>query len=200
MRFLSIFPLAALLIIILLIVLKVISLKTKGISFRSQKSKTSGINLLLYPIFIMLLLLWLAALISQTFNLNLFFNSTLILKPLVASQSLKTAGALVVLISVLLMGITLVHFKTSLRFGLNKNNQGQFITKGIFSLSRNPFFLSLNLYFIGQAMVFPGILFITMALLAVTGIHFFILKEEKFLVNHHQHLYTHYREKVRRYL
>jgi protein-S-isoprenylcysteine O-methyltransferase Ste14 len=99
----------------------------------------------------------------------------------------------------MLMLITLVHFKTSLRFGMSSSNKGDLITTGIFSFSRNPFFLSLNLYFTGQAMVFPAIVFIGFALMAVAGIHFFILKEEKFLIIFYGESYTSYQKKVRRY-
>ncbi len=199
MRFLSIFPLAGLLIIILLIFVKTVLLKRKGIPFKAGTTKLTGTNLLLFPLFLLLLLVWLAALTSQTFNIHSFLYPSALTKNLVSSLLPLAAGAGIILLSVLIMSITLIHFKTSLRFGLNKNNQGKLITEGIFSFSRNPFFLSLDLYFIGQALVFPGILFIAMTLMALTGIHLFILKEEKFLRMHYREIYTDYAKKVRRY-
>lgn len=200
MRFLSIFPMAGLLIIVLLIGFKTVTLKRKGISSRAGKSKPTVTNLLLYLVFLLLLLVWLAALAGHTFNFHPSVETSLLTKKLLPLPVLNVIGAIIILLSVLLMSITLVHFKNSLRFGLNKNNQGKLITTGIFAFSRNPFFLSLDLYFIGQALIFPGILFITITIMAVIGIHLFILKEEKFLHMHYGNLYTAYIQKAGRYL
>ncbi len=95
--------------------------------------------------------------------------------------------------------ITLTHFNTSLRFGLDKNTRGKLITIGIFSISRNPFFLSLDIYFIGTAMVLPSIFFLVFAATTVVSIHFFILKEERFMADNYSEEYLKYRQKTRRY-
>jgi protein-S-isoprenylcysteine O-methyltransferase Ste14 len=95
--------------------------------------------------------------------------------------------------------LTLLHFRFSLRFGLDDKNQGELVTRGVFSQSRNPFFLSINLFFVGLALFHTSVFFIVMALLTLISIHFFILKEEKFLRKHYGEAYQKYREKVGRY-
>ena len=199
MCFLSIFPLAGLLIIILLIVVKVVILKNKGVLVKAAGSDKPLATLILYPIFLLILLLWLTALINLSFDLPPFLLPSFLTKKMIQSPILETMGAVFICLSVLLMFITLVHFKSSLRFGMNSNNQGKLITTGIFSYSRNPFFLSLNLYFIGHSLIFPGILFLATTCMAVAAIHLFILKEEKFMRMHYRNQYINYQQKVGRY-
>ncbi len=200
MCFLSIFPLAGLLIIILLILGKVVILKRKRVTVKAAGSYKPGASLILYPVFLLILLLWMAALTELTFKLSPFLLPHLMTKKIINLPALEITGAVFIFLSVVLMLITLVHFKTSLRFGMNSKNQGKLITTGIFSFSRNPFFLSLNLFFIGQALVFPGILLIAMALMTVAGIHLFIKREEKFMRIHYGNQYNVYMHKVRRYI
>jgi protein-S-isoprenylcysteine O-methyltransferase Ste14 len=91
------------------------------------------------------------------------------------------------------------HFKTSIRFGLNDKNKGKLITSGVFAYSRNPFFLSLDLYFLGISLMLPNLFFIGFAVLTVISIHFFILKEEKFMLKAYGIEYKKYVSKVGRY-
>jgi hypothetical protein len=62
MCFLSIFPFAGLMIIVLLISFKVVLLQRKGISVKAGTSKKPAANRFLYPVFLLILLLWLTAL------------------------------------------------------------------------------------------------------------------------------------------
>jgi protein-S-isoprenylcysteine O-methyltransferase Ste14 len=98
------------------------------------------------------------------------------------------------------MLITLFHFKNSLRFGLDQKNRGKLITTGVFSFSRNPFFLSLGIYLVGIALLQLNLFFIGFTVLAFTSIHFFVLKEEKFMRVAFGNEYLEYMQKVRRYL
>jgi hypothetical protein len=62
MCFLSIFPFAGLMIIVLLISFKVVLLQRKGISVKAGTSKKPAANRFLYPVFLLILLVWLTAL------------------------------------------------------------------------------------------------------------------------------------------
>lgn len=199
MCLLGIFPFAGFLIIALLIIFKVMRLHKRGISVRAGYKKKHLTVFFLYPVFFLLLFLWLMAMAIQTFQIPVSTDFVFLIRKQVDSFWFSATGAGLIILSIVVMFITLLHFRSSLRFGMNKKNQGNLITTGIFSYSRNPFFLSLDLYFIGQAMVFPGYLFVVMALLAVTGIHFFIMKEEKFLWAYYREEYLEYKTKVRRY-
>ncbi|MDX1284503.1 MAG: isoprenylcysteine carboxylmethyltransferase family protein, partial [Draconibacterium sp.] len=121
-------------------------------------------------------------------------------EPIFKSEFLKIIGALLVLLSQILLAFTLIHFQKSLRFGLNSANTGKLVTTGIFSISRNPFFLSLNIYFLGTAIYKPSIFFMAITFAAIIAIHFFILKEEKFMKENYGNEYKKYTKKVRRYI
>src|SRR5690554_708740 len=167
MNFLGIFLFISLLVIVVMIAAKISQLHKTGIPVIAHRSKKVGKISYLYPIFIFLTALWFAALFEQTFgNADLFIPSFLT-SPVFKHPVLEAAGILFIITSVVVMGIILVHFQTSLRFGMDSNNKGPLITSGIFSVTRNPFFMSIDLYFIGQALLFTGPVFIGMAILAL---------------------------------
>jgi len=127
-------------------------------------------------------------LLPTTFN-TYFHNSVL----------LACLGAFIEVLAVIGMYYTLSAFNTSLRFGLNTNDPGKLITTGIFNKSRNPFFLSIILQFTAITLVFPTPFFALTTLLSIIAIHFFILKEEKFMRENYGTEYKNYCSKVRRY-
>lgn len=190
-------PAAGFFILALMILFNSISLKKKGITIRPAETAKSNLKKWLYLLFTAFLLLFLFEITSPFHHFSLlpkffknhFFDSGII----------RTAGALVIFVSIFLLKTTLQSFGTSLRFGLNKNNAGKLVITGIFARSRNPFFLSLLFYFIGSALIFPNSFFLIFALSAFTGIHYSILKEEKFMRSIYGKEYLNYAEKVRRY-
>jgi protein-S-isoprenylcysteine O-methyltransferase Ste14 len=199
MGFLGIFPVSGFLIIIMLIIFKVKALKKRGISVRAD-GEQNGIRVyFLYAVLSLLFIAWLSGLIVQTFQIAIPNQLHFFIEQQLTSILIRIAGAVFIFLSVLLMFFTMLHFKLSFRFGMNRENQGKLVTKGIFSRSRNPFFLSIDLYFIGQALVFTGIVFAVIALLAIIGIHLFILKEEKYLLTYYRKEYLEYMKRVRRY-
>ena len=200
MNLLGIFPLFGFLAIILLIIFKIVLLRRKGIIMHKSGTGHRRSVFVLNFIFLIILAVWLAALTEQTFYPTASCLPGVLTKIMIESIVLEAAGTIVITLSVVAMFITISHFRESMRFGMSFENKGALITSGIFSISRNPFFLSLNLFFIGQAMVFPAIIFIAMAVLAVTSIHFYILREEKFMVQGYTDDYLKYKQRVRRYL
>ena len=142
--------------------------------------------------------LWIIELIKPAFEISVLPEGMTNL--LVESIFLKIAGVSLISISLVLLAVTLYHFKTSLRFGTNEKNKGELITTGIFSLTRNPFFLSLDLYFLGISMLLPTLFFIGFSALALISIHFFILNEEKFMIKVYSEEYEKYAQKVQRYI
>jgi protein-S-isoprenylcysteine O-methyltransferase Ste14 len=193
------FPIVGFLIIIILISLKISLLKRRGINVSSGSPKKNKFLPFLYPIFFLILLLWLLEIIRIAFQISFSLLPEIVTNLLVESPYMRIAGVSLITISLVLLAVTLHHFNNSLRFGMDEKNKGELITTGIFSLSRNPFFLSIDLYFWGVAMLLPSFFFIAFALLAAVGIHFFILKEEKFMRNIYGEEYKKYAQKVRRY-
>ena len=196
----EIFPLASFLILIFLILGRVVFLKRKGVKVSSGSVKKIKTTVFLYPVFLLILLFWIWEMMKPAFQINFSILPEKLTKPLFESVFIQIAGTILTGIALVLLTLTLIHFKNSLRFGMDKENRGKLITTGVFSLSRNPFFLSLDLYFLGIAVLLSNLYFIGFAVFALVGIHFFILKEEKFLLEFYGEEYEKYTQKVRRYI
>jgi protein-S-isoprenylcysteine O-methyltransferase Ste14 len=194
MNVLPFIPLMGLILLTGLVGAKILILKKQGVKPGSNQ-KTSVRKTSKNLLFIPFVLLFLAEVIYPVVP-----NSVPFLQ--VAHFSvpfLQIMGGVLVMLSVITMLLTLLHFKKSLRFGLRPHNSGPLVTNGIFALSRNPFFISINLYFIGTAFVFQSILSIAFAIAAVISIHWYILKEERFMHSVYDEEYTRYCQTTRRY-
>jgi len=199
MEFLSFFPLVSFLFLVISLIIRIMYLREKGIKVSSKKNKKPRFLKIIYPVFALIFLLWMAELPRLAFHFSYPVLPELLIKNQLNFQLLQVAGAIVVVLALFFWILTLFHFRFSLRFGLNDKNQGELITGGIFSRSRNPFFLSIDLFFVGLAMFHTSLFFLVMALLTLVSVHFFILKEEKFLRKHYGEAYQKYRGKVGRY-
>ncbi|KAF0236475.1 MAG: hypothetical protein FD181_2703 [Prolixibacteraceae bacterium] len=195
----EIFPLVSFLILIFMILGRVVFLKRKGVKISAAGNETVKTSPFSYPVFLLIMLLWLWEISKPVFQISFSVLPETITQLLFHSVFIQIAGVMIIAISLVIMLLTLLHFRNSLRFGLVENNIGKLIITGIFAFSRNPFFTSLILWFTGIALVFPSPFFVGFALLAATGIHFFILKEEKFMQRFYGSEYLEYRRKVRRY-
>ena len=200
MKWLQLFPLAGLLAFIILLTWRILLLKKRGISPVSSPKKPGIKKILLYILFLLIFLSWLFELTRPFFSPSFSIFCKELITPFTNSLLLQILGMLFILGAVITLYLTLIHFKSSLRFGLDKSKLGTLITTGIFSISRNPFFLSILLYFSGVALIIPNGFFIAFAIIAIISIHLFILKEEKFMSEHYGENYQKYKQKVRRYL
>ncbi len=200
MKGFEIFPFLSLLALILMISGRIFFLRRKGVKTSSSGNKATITSFFIYPVFLVVLLLWLREISKPVFPISFSILPETITQFLIHSDFIQFAGVVIIVMSLIIMFVTLIHFRNSLRFGLDENNRGKLITSGVFAISRNPFFTSLLLWFYGIALVFPSPFFIGFALLANTGIHFFILKEEKFMLKNYGTEYLNYKLKARRYL
>ncbi len=200
MKIFDFIPLSAFLLIIVIIVSRIRYLKKKGIQVSSGIGKLKKSSYFIIPVFVLLFWLWLSEIIKPVSHWSFSLIPELFSVYLFSSFILKSSGSIIIILSLTLLSLTLLHFKSSLRFGLDENNQGMLITDGVFSISRNPFFLSLDLYFLGVALILPNLLLICFAILAIVGVHFFILKEEKYLLKVYGKEYELYKQQVKRYI
>ncbi len=177
--------------------------------WRYRKLKKSGINVsqgnrglkavFLFLFLICFSLVFVSEMLIHTFQLSLKMLPQHLSNSFHSSAFIAIVGILMIIFSVTLLHFTLAAFKQSLRFGLNSQNIGKLITTGIFSFSRNPFFISIELLFTGIALVYSTSFFIGIAVLSIFCIHFFILKEERFMRKNYGQEYIEYSQKVRRY-
>lgn len=200
MNLLNIFPAAGLLVILFLIAGSIIFLnRKKGIQASSGKQTATIKKFFVYPVFSIILLVWLFELLKPVFNFPVTILPEIVTNRLFENLYLKISGAALILFSLAFFTLTILHFNTSLRFGLDENNLGKLITHGVFAVTRNPFFISFIIYFTGVALIFASVFFIGFAILAAAGIHIFILKEERFLRKFYRDEYEIYSKKVPRY-
>jgi protein-S-isoprenylcysteine O-methyltransferase Ste14 len=192
-------PLASFLYILIFLMGRIQFLKREGTKTSSGIGNLKKRAIFLYPVFIFIFLLWLFEIAKPVFKVSFSILPEILTTRLFDCILLKISGLTLILLSLGLLTITLIHFKTSLRFGFNENNLGRLVTTGMFSLSRNPFFLSLDFYFFGVALILPSLFFISFMVLAIISIHFFILKEERFMKKVYGEEYEKYEKKVRRY-
>ena len=192
-------PLLIFLVLMGILLFRILSLQKKGVQTSAKNGWKNKAKSFLYPVFGLTFLLWLFEILRTTFSFSFSVLPAIFTVKVFQSQILHITGSIVLLLSIVLWIVTLLHFKSSLRFGLDENTQGELITNGIFSVSRNPFFLSIDLYFLGVALIFPTCFFIAFTLLAIVSIHFFILKEERFLQKIYGDEYLVYTRKTRRY-
>lgn len=192
-------PFISFLILMTTLVVRIGMLKKKGIQTGSGNGEKSPAKRILLPVFSLVILIWIFEIVRPAFHVEFRVLPGFLCDVLIGNTILNVSGAILILISLVLWFLTLKDFGSSLRFGLQSENQGKLVSTGIFARSRNPFFLSLDLYFVGVAMMIPSVFQIMFALAAVLGIHFFILKEERFLASVHGAKYLGYCKKVRRY-
>jgi protein-S-isoprenylcysteine O-methyltransferase Ste14 len=193
-------PFISYLILILILTGRVIYLQIRQVNTGMGNNESNSSKRWLLPVLFLVFLLWIFEISRAAVGFKLKVLPEFLTNTLTNSYYFKGFGAVYVFVGLIGFTITLLHFGNSLRFGLHKDNKGKLITTGIFSLSRNPFFLSLEFYFLGIAIMLPSIFFIGFTLASFIGIHYFILKEERFLLENYGDEYRLYQEKTRRYL
>ena len=198
--FFDVLPFLSFLTLIGLLFGKVFYLKIKGINVSTGKRKARISKIIFVPFFGLIFFIWFYQLVQAAFQISFIILPEPLITKLFESYFLKILGMFFVFLSLVFFAVTLFHFKTSLRFGLDEKNQGELVTKGIFSVSRNPFFLSLEFYFLGISLLFFNLFFIVFFVLVVTGIHLFIIREEKFMHKVYGKEYENYCERVGRYI
>ncbi len=200
MKIFDFLPLISFLLFVLLIIGKTIILKRKGVPVSSNTKKSTLVKFVLYPIFLLTIILFISELVKPAFNFSYSVLPEFLTQNLFNSIALKVLGATLITISLIFLAFTLHDFSKSLRFGMDSKNLGKLITNRVFSISRNPFFISIIFYFFGIALFCLNWFFIGFAALTIVSIHFFILKEEKFMRKNYGKEYENYTKNVRRYL
>jgi len=114
--------------------------------------------------------------------------------------SIKGLGWICLLVSLLFMLIAQAQMGASWRIGIDSANRTELVSKGLFTISRNPIFLATRLALLGFFLVAPNAA--TLALLAAAEviIQVQVRLEEKHLLGLHGLAYEQYFSKVPRWL
>jgi len=116
------------------------------------------------------------------------------------SMLLKIAGVCLVSMGLLLDVLALLNFGDSWRVGIDEQNAGPLVTRGVFALTRNPIYLAFDLIFVGIFLINGSVIFLLFALLGVLVSHQQILREERFLSHQYGLAYRDYCVRTARYL
>lgn len=114
------------------------------------------------------------------------------------TNGLKITGLLLAHVSLLFIIIAQYQMRQSWRIGIDFENRTQLITKGFFSISRNPIYVGLLAALAGFFLVLPNALTFAVLFAAYIILHVTMRLEEGFLQRQHGAAYVNYRKKVRR--
>lgn len=188
-----VFQLTALLILALFYgcyLMKAACQKKKGIKTNQMGAgKTGRIKLVEITVFAATMLVLVAELISIAMNISAL--------PLACRVTGATSG----IIGVVFFISAVVQMRDSWRAGVPQKDKTEFVSGGVFQISRNPAFLGFDLVYIGLLMMFFSWWLLAVSLFAVVMLHIQITKvEEPFLNKTFGWEYSDYCRKVRRYL
>ncbi|MCI8794089.1 MAG: isoprenylcysteine carboxylmethyltransferase family protein [Bacilli bacterium] len=187
-----IFRIFALLIMILFYSIyfgKMIIQKRQGIKTRQLgKGKNQNVRTIEILISIATLIIIPIQLISIILNLTLLDNK------------IRFIGFLVGILGDILFLIAIITMKNSWRAGIPSEDKIEFVSNGIYKISRNPAFVGFDLMYIGICLLYCNVLTIVFSLFAIIMLHFQILEEEKYLKKTFGEKYLTYKNKVCRYI
>lgn len=104
------------------------------------------------------------------------------------------------IISLILVWFAQSQMANSWRIGIDKKNKTKLVTKGLFSISRNPIFLGIMLANIGLFLIIPNAFTLLIISLSTISINTQIRLEEDFLKLEFGNDYLKYSKKVRRWI
>ena len=183
---------ASLTIILLigLVVIRVSSMKKKGIE-ALLFGRIDKKDFLIPPFAFFYFYLIFAA----TFNLP-----SIIKHQIFESEIAAWIGVFLCVTGLLLFILSIISFRSSFRVGIDIDHPDELITTGIFALTRNPIYVGFWIVLLGQFLVFPNWIFLIYLGAATLLFHRQVLLEEAFLKEHHGQEFLAYCDRVRRYI
>jgi len=146
------------------------------------------------------LLLWITEVVLHALHSRYdIFLRRVNLAPL-SSAPMKIAGLVLASSGLTIFILAFLTFGNSWRIGIDRKKPGTLVTKGIFSITRNPIYLAFDLLAFGIFLINGTRFFLIFALLAAVACHFQILREEEFLRRQYGDEFDDYAKRTARYL
>ena len=118
----------------------------------------------------------------------------------IENSTLQNFGWALLLLSLIVVWISQTQMANSWRIGIDEKNKTQLVTKGLFSISRNPIFLGIMIANIGLFLIIPNAFTLLIISLSTLSINTQIRLEEEFLKQEFGNDYLEYAKKVRRWI
>ncbi|MDB4715814.1 isoprenylcysteine carboxylmethyltransferase family protein [Flavobacteriaceae bacterium] len=118
----------------------------------------------------------------------------------IENETLSKIGWGFLIISLIVVWIAQSQMANSWRIGIDEKNKTKLVTKGLFSISRNPIFLGIMIANIGLFLVIPNAFTLLIISLSTISINTQIRLEEEFLKREFGNDYLDYTKKARRWI
>jgi protein-S-isoprenylcysteine O-methyltransferase Ste14 len=201
MDFFDYFQIVSLLIFFLILVGKILFLRLRrNINPIAIGGGKKGFRLAFELLSFGGLLVWAIELLLYAFHAGFRIFPAPLDMQLVTSPAIKVVGVVLVSFGLAVFGSAYFSFGDSWRVGFDRKSPGPLVTRGIFSISRNPIYLFLDLWFIGIFLINGTLIFLMFTVLALAAMHFQIRQEEAFLTDLYGQPYRDYCERTGRYL
>lgn len=176
-----------------------IRLRAHGISVIAVDRQRTPAQMVVDGLAFICLLVWAFEIVAYAWRFDFHVGPIGLHQVLVESSSIKTVGAVVDLLAVLLYGIALRRLGQSWRLGIDRTSSGPLVTEGIYRWTRHPIYVAFDLLFAGTFLVLGRLIFLVLVLLWIPLMHSFMLREERFLTELYGGAYRNYCQRVGRY-
>ncbi|MFY9621446.1 MAG: isoprenylcysteine carboxylmethyltransferase family protein [Pyrinomonadaceae bacterium] len=146
------------------------------------------------------LVFWMVEIVLYALHSNARILPAVLHDQLFGSLALRGAGVILISGGLVVFILAFFNFGDSWRVGVDYETPGALVTRGVFSLTRNPIYVFINSWFIGTFLINGTVLFLVFAVLAIAAQHWQILREEEFLKKRYGEAYERYLKKTPRYL
>lgn len=146
------------------------------------------------------LIFWLVQILLYALHSRVRFIPDAVHYQLFDSMAAQVCGVALITLGLIVFVLAFFNFGDSWRMGIDRQTPGALVTKGIFSISRNPIYVFIDAWFIGTFLINGTVVFLVFAVLAVMVMHWQTLREEKFLAERYGDAFELYRRKTPRYL
>lgn len=148
--------------------------------------------------FVMKLLIALLFIMTLVYSLSTKLYEYLLPVWYMDNQLVMIAGLVLIHASLIWIAIAQYQMSNSWRIGIDEENKTQLVTKGVFSISRNPIFLGMIVTVFGLFLILPNALSLFLTCSSNIIIQIQIRLEEEFLERQHGQSYQNYKSKTRR--
>jgi len=145
------------------------------------------------------LLIWAYEVIAHAWSFSFHVGPTSFGRVLVDSVAIKSVGAIVASLAVLLYATAVRRLGVSWRLGIDRAAPGPLVTDGPYRWTRHPIYVAFDLLFVGTFLLSGRLIFLVLASVWIPLLHLYMRREERFLAEFYARAYCDYCGRVGRY-